>query len=86
MPQQVTNLEIALVTQMKDKINTKLGTHNDSFEIISASGQLIEGATNKYLHLRGKPGNKDYTITIFIPSGEKPVPQITEASCGFHSH
>lgn len=84
--QQVTNLEIALVSQLRDKINNKLGSHHDSFDIISVSGQLIAGSTNKYFHLRGKPGNKDYTITIHIPAGDKPIPEITESSCGHQSH
>jgi len=84
--QQVTNLELALISQMKDKINSKLGSHHDSFDIISASGKLIAGSTNKYFHLRGKRGNKDYTITIHIPAGDKPIPEITETSCGHQSH
>jgi len=69
LPQKVTNLELALISQMKDRINSKLGSNNESFDIISVSGQLVSGNTNKYFHLRGKPGNKDYTVTIFIPSG-----------------
>jgi hypothetical protein len=84
--QQVTNLELALISQMKDQINAKLGSHHDSFDIISVSGQLIAGSTNKYFHLRGKPGNKDYTITIHIPASDKPIPEITETSCGHQSH
>ena len=70
---------------MKDKINTKLGVIHDSYDIISISSDQVTGAT-RYLHLRGKPGNKEYTVTITVPSGEKTTPIITESCLGLKSH
>jgi hypothetical protein len=61
---------------MKDKLNSKLGVNHDSYEIISISSDQVTGAT-RYYHLRGKPGNKEYTVTINHPSGEKNAPIIT---------
>jgi hypothetical protein len=37
-PMQITNLEMNLIKEMKDKINSKLGVTNESYEIISVSG------------------------------------------------
>jgi hypothetical protein len=42
--------------------------------------------TSKFFSLRGKPGNKEYTITIMVPSGDKSVPMIQESCVGLRPH
>lgn len=37
LPQKVTNTETTLINQLRDKINTKVGTHHDSFEVVAVS-------------------------------------------------
>jgi len=64
---------------MRDKINAKLGANHESYEIVSISSQEMAG-TNKFFHLRGKPENKEYTISMHIPVGEKAIPQIEEVT------
>ena len=74
-----------MIKEMKDKINSKLGVNHESYEIVSISGQTVAG-TNKFFNLRGKPGNKEYTINIMAPVGEKVTPLIQESSMGFKPH
>lgn len=90
-PQQVTNDDKNLINQMREKINSKLGVNHESYEIIALSsttgGQTTQGVT-RYFHLRGKPGNKEYTVTLRVPSGtgDKTQPMITESSIGLRPH
>jgi hypothetical protein len=84
-PMQVTNQDMNLIKEMKDKINSKLGVNHESYEIISISGEEMAG-TSKFFHLRGKPGNKEYTVTIMVPSGDKSSPTIQECCTGLKPH
>ena len=92
-PQQVTNDDKTLINQMKDKLNSKFGVNHESYEIIALSSmtggeQKTTSGCTKYFHLRGKPGNKEYTVTMTCPTGtgDKTQPMITESAMGLKPH
>jgi U3 small nucleolar ribonucleoprotein component len=91
-PQQISNDDKTLINQMKDKLNSKFSVNHESYEIIALSSmtgeQTSTKGSTKYFHLRGKPGNKEYTVTMTCPSSstDKTQPMITESAMGLKPH
>lgn len=78
--------DVALVNSLTAVINAKLSHNHDSYDVVSVSTQIVAG-TNKFYHLKGQPGNHDYTVTVYIPLPHTGQPaEVSEISCGLNPH
>ena len=82
---EVSQEDRDLVNNCKAKINEKSGCNCESYDICKASSQVVAG-TNKFYHLKGNPGDKQVTVTIFcpLPHTNEP-PSVSECSNGHNA-
>lgn len=62
----VTAEDTARVNGLKDAINAQINGGFESFEVVKAAHQSVNG-TNHFYHINGNPGGVNFTVTIYEP-------------------
>lgn len=75
----VTAEDTARVNSLTAAINAKIGGNFESFEVVKAAHQCVNG-TNHFYHINGNPGGVNFTVTIYEPlqGGFCGVEKVTE--------